>query len=238
MGKTTSEKVVFLLDVDNTLLNNDGVEIDVSLYLEREFGRRRRDRYWAIFETLRGEVGYADYLGALQAYRLENLHDVRVLRMSTFLLDYPFAERLYPGAIRVIEHLRQWGACVILSDGDGVYQPRKVQRSGLWEAVDGRVLIYVHKEWMLAQTMQRYPADRYVMVDDKLPVLSAMKEALGHRLTTVFARQGHYAHSSDTTAKEPAADLTVQAVGDLLRYDLAHLLEPAARARSAMGAAS
>ena len=237
MGKTVSQTTVFLLDVDNTLLDNDAIEIDISARLEREFGRQRRDRYWAIFETLRAEEGYADYLGALQKYRLEDMDDARLLQMASFILDYPFTERLYPGALRVVEHFSQWGAVVILSDGDAVFQPRKIERSGLWQAVDGRVLIYVHKESMLADVRQRYPADRYVVVDDKLPILAAMKEALGGCLTTVFVRQGHYARDPALT-EQPAADATVQAVDELLQYDLAELLGGGARRGRLSGCAS
>src|SRR3989442_8295997 len=173
------EKVVFLLDVDNTLLDNDRIQTDLKKYLDREVGPESCNRYWTIFEQLRSEVGYADYLGALQRYRLSSLHDPRLLMVSSFLVDYPFANRLYPGSLDTIEHLRQWGPTVILSDGDVVFQPRKVQRAGLWEAVEGRVLIYIHKEQMLDDVKQRYPARHYLMVDDKLHILAAMKKALG-----------------------------------------------------------
>jgi FMN phosphatase YigB (HAD superfamily) len=185
--------VVFLLDCDNTLLDNDRVIDDLRAHLASEFGPENRDRYWEIFEALRAEVGYADYLGALQRYRLGALNDPRLLLMSSFLVDYPFADRLYPGALDAIAHLRTCGLTVILSDGDVVFQPRKIQRSGLWEAVEGQVLIYIHKEQMLVDLEQRYPARHYVMVDDKLRILTAMKEVLQDRLTTVFPRQGHYA---------------------------------------------
>ena len=174
---TAADDVVFLLDVDNTLLDNDRVQDDLRNHLEGEFGAASRDRYWAIFEALRAELGYADYLGALQRYRLGALNDPRLLLMSSFLVDYPFADRLYPGALDAIAHLRAWGLTVILSDGDVVFQPRKVQRSGLWDAVEGRVLIYIHKEQMLDDVEQRYPARHYVMVDDKLRILAAMKRS-------------------------------------------------------------
>jgi FMN phosphatase YigB (HAD superfamily) len=175
--------VIFLFDVDNTLLDNDRVQDDLRNHLESEFGAESRDRYWAILEGLRAELGYTDYLGALQRYRLENLYDPRLLSMSSFLVDYPFADRLYPGGLDALEYVRPWGKTVILSDGDVVFQPRKVQRSGLWEAVEGRVLIYIHKEQMLDDVRQRYPARHYVMVDDKLRILTAMKESWGDRLT-------------------------------------------------------
>ena len=221
---TSPNEVVFLFDVDNTLLDNDCVQDDLRNHLEREFGAESRDRYWAIFEELGAELGYADYLGALQRYRLEDLCDPRLLMMSSFLVDYPFANRLYPGSLDVLEHVRSWGAPVILSDGDVVFQPRKVQRSGLWEAVEGRVLIYIHKEQMLDDVEQRYPAGHYVMIDDKLRILTAMKRIWGDRLTTVWPRQGHYALDSKAIATYPPADLTVERIGDLVNYGLPALL--------------
>lgn len=211
-----SAPTVFLFDVDNTLLDNDGVQADLSAHLEREFGRAQRDRYWSIFEALRAELGYADYLGALQRYRLENLDEPQLLLMSSFLIDYPFANRLYPDALEVLAYCRRFGPTVILSDGDVVFQPRKVRRSGLWDAVDGRVLIYLHKERMLDAVRQRFPASRYVMVDDKLRILTAMKRAWGASLTTIFPRQGHYALDPKEIAAYPAADLTLERIGDLL----------------------
>jgi FMN phosphatase YigB (HAD superfamily) len=212
--------LVFLLDVDNTLLDNDRIIADLREHLEREFDVASSDRYWTVFEAMRSELGYADYLGALQRYRADVEADddaaYRLLSLSTFLIDYPFADRLYPRALDVVAHLGRLGQTVILSDGDVVFQPRKVQRSGLWDAVDGRVLIYIHKEQMLDTAQRRYPARRYVMVDDKQRVLTAMKEVLGVRLVTVFARQGHYAHDPANIARYPAADVSVDNIGDLL----------------------
>ena len=216
---TTPDDVVFLLDCDNTLLDNDRVAEDLRDHLAREFGSASRDRYWAILEQLRGELGYVDYLGALQRYRLEDISDTRVLLMSSFLVDYPFASRLYPGALDVIRHLRTWGLTVILSDGDVVFQPRKIQRSGLWAAVEGRVLIYIHKEQMLDPVAARYPARHYVMIDDKLRILAMIKKVWRDRVTTVFPRQGHYAHDRHTLTVYPAADLTVERIGDLVTRD-------------------
>ena len=212
--------VVYLLDVDNTLLDNDAVQADLSRHLEREFGAESRDRYWQIFEALRAELGYADYLGALQRYRSSAMNEPHLLLMSSFLVDYPFATRLYPGALEVMAHLGRGGPTVILSDGDVVFQPRNVQRSGLWDAVDGRVLIYIHKEQMLAEVQQRYPARHYVMVDDKLHILAAMKTVLGAKLTTVFPRQGHYAHDPKILAGNPPADLSVKNIADLLDCEI------------------
>jgi len=220
---------VFLFDVDNTLLDNDRVRDDLHEHLEQEFGRESCNRYWAIFEELRAELGYADYLGALQRYRVESIHDPRLLMMSAFLVDYPFADRLYPGALEAIRHVRQFGTTVILSDGDVVFQPRKVQRSGLWDAVGGQVLIYIHKERMLKEIERRYPAHHYVMVDDKLRILAAMKKEWGRRLTTVFPRQGHYALDPKILAAYPAADVTLERIGDLIDHQLPELFEASAR---------
>jgi len=212
---TDVAKTVFLFDVDNTLLDNDAVQEDLSAHLEREVGLVSRYRYWEIFEQLRAELGYADYLGALQRYRLEHQDDLQLLRVSLFLLDYPFASRLYPGALAALARGRAHGATVILSDGDVVFQPRKVQQAGLWHAVEGRVLIYLHKEQMLPAVARRYPAEHYVMVDDKLRILAAMKSVWRERLTTVFVRQGHYALDPRELAAWPAADVTLECIGDL-----------------------
>ncbi len=222
-------EVVFLLDVDNTLLDNDRIILDLRRHLEHEFGGASAERYWAAFETLRSELGYADYLGALQRCRSDLERDgadgQRLLQISGFLVDYPFRERLYPRALDAVRHLGRVGPTVILSDGDVVFQPRKIQRSGLWGAVDGRVLVYIHKEQMLEAVEQRYPARRYVMVDDKLRILAAMKAVLGNRLTTVFPRQGHYALDPINLATYPKADITVEHIGDLANADVARLLE-------------
>ena len=215
--------IVFLFDVDNTLLDNDRVLVDLRKHIG-QFGEESAKRYWTLFEELRTELGYADYLGALQRYRREKLgglvNDPRLLLMSSYLVDYPFANRLYPAALDVLEHCARWGPTVILTDGDVVFQPRKIQRAGLWDAVEGRVLIYVHKEQMLEDVELRYPARRYVMVDDKLRILSAMKKIWGARLTTVFPRQGHYALDLKSIAGYPAADVSIERIGELLAYEL------------------
>jgi len=207
--------IAFLLDVDNTLLDNDAVTADLKGHLLDTFGEARAQRYWELFEELRTELGYADYLGALQRYRIENPRDTGLLQTSLFLLHYPFANRLYPGALDAIHHLETKGRVAILSDGDVVFQPRKVERSGLWGAVDGNVLIYIHKEQMLEDVEHRFPAERYVMVDDKIRILTAMKEIWSTRLTTVFVRQGHYALDSALVAKYPPADMTIEKIADL-----------------------
>ena len=227
---TRPQDVVFLLDVDNTLLDNDRVIADLRGHLELEFGTASAARYWAIFERLRDELGYADYLGALQRYRLDaelgQGSDLRLLQMSAFLIDYPFADRLYPHALAVVERLNTFGPTVILSDGDVVFQPRKVRRSGLWDAVGGRVLIYIHKEQMLDAVRHHYPARHHVMVDDKLRILAAMKQVMQGRLTTVFPRQGHYALDPAALAAYPAADLRIERIGDLLDADIRSLFAP------------
>lgn len=223
--------VVFLLDVDNTLLDNDAIVADLRHHLTHAFGAESAKKFWVIFEELRGELGYADYLGALQRYRAEvercEKTAPRLLAMSTFLIDYPFAQRLYPLALDVVAHLGRFGPTVILSDGDVVFQPRKVHRSGLWQAVDGRVLIYIHKEEMLEAVQKRYPARRYVMVDDKQRILTAMKAVLGPRLLTVWPRQGHYALDPADTARYPAADVSVERIGELLELDFSDQLAAA-----------
>lgn len=216
--------IVFLLDVDNTLLDNDRIIADLKQHLTQAFGVERQHRYWKIFEQRREELGYADYLGALQRYRAENPRDPQFLQVSFFLLEYPFVDRLYPGSPDVIEHLSTWGPTVILSDGDVVFQPRKVERSGLYKAVEGRALIYIHKEQELDDVENRYPARHYVLVDDKLRILTAVKKAWGSRVTTVFPRQGHYASDPKALVTYPPADIAIERIGDLLRYDLPALL--------------
>ena len=216
---TTPEEFVFLFDVDNTLLDNDHVIEDLKDHLVHEFGRESSDLYWTIFESLRAELGYADYLGALQRYRISNINNPELLLMSGFLLEYPFADRLYANAIDALSYVRRWGRPVILSDGDVVFQPRKIQRSGLWDAVEGRVLIYIHKEKMLQAVEERYPAHHYVLVDDKLRILASMKANMGERLTTVFPRQGHYAHDPANITLYPPADITLERIGDLIHCD-------------------
>lgn len=215
--------IVFLFDVDNTLLDNDRVTEDLQQYLEREVGRERQKRYWTIFEQLRVELGYADYLGALQRYRVEYPRDPHLLTVSHFLINYPFADRLFPSVPAVIEHVSRWGTVVIFSDGDVVFQPRKVERSGLFKAVQGRVLIYIHKERELDDVEQRYPAGHYVLIDDKLRILSAVKTRWGSRVTTVFPRQGHYALDPQMSARFPEADMTIDRIGDLLNHDFSSL---------------
>lgn len=215
--------IVFLFDVDDTLLDNDRVTEDLKRYLDQHVGHERQQCYWEFFEQLRSELGYADYLGALQRYRLAYPRDPGLLTVSHFLVNYPFATRLYPDSLDAVEHVKQWGKAVILSDGDVVFQPLKIERSGLWETFDGNVLIYIHKEQELDDVEKRFPADHYVLIDDKLRILTAIKKVWGARVTTVFPRQGHYAHDPKTLADYPAADVSIDRIGDLLKFNLEQL---------------
>src|SRR6516164_2363756 len=217
---THLQPIVFLIDVDNTLLDNDAIQQDLKDHLERSYGRAARERYWKILEDLFAELGYRDYLGALQRYRVEHPREVELLSMSSFLIDYHFADCLCPGALKVMERLSRLGTTVILSDGDVVFQPHKVERAGLAEAVDGRVLIYIHKEEALDDVERRFPAEHYILVDDKLRILAAVKQYWGERVTTVFARQGSYAHDATMVAAFPPADVTIERIADLLEADL------------------
>ena len=219
--------VVFLFDVDNTLLDNDTVQAELKSHLAEAYGSAARDRYVAILGQLVNELGYTDYLGALERLRVEMMHRPEVLRMSSWLVDYPFASRLFPRALEVVRHVSQWGLPVILSDGDAVFQPRKVERSGLWKAFEDRVLIYIHKEQELEYVERLYPARHYVLIDDKLRILATVKKAWGDRVTTVFPKQGHYAVDPSILAEYPRADLEIDKIGDLLRYDRSKLV-PAA----------
>jgi FMN phosphatase YigB (HAD superfamily) len=215
--------IVFLVDVDNTLLDNDGVQQDLKEHLERTYGRDARDRYWKILEQLFAELGYRDYLGALQRFRAEHPLEVELLSMSDYLVDYPFAGRLFPSALKVLKRLNGLGQTVILSDGDVVFQPRKVERAGISDAVDRRVLIYIHKEQALDDVERRFPAEHYVIVDDKPRILAAVKRSWGDRVTTVFVRQGSYAHDAQAVAAMPAADVAIDRIGDLLEFELPRL---------------
>jgi FMN phosphatase YigB (HAD superfamily) len=222
--------VVFLLDVDNTLLNNDQFTDDLRAHLTAAFGQDRQERYWTIFESLRKELGYADYLGALQKYRSENSYDCHFLQLSYFFLEYPFAKLLYPQALTVIGHLNAFGQSVILSDGDVVFQPLKIKRSGLLDAVEGHSLVYIHKELALDDVAARYPTSHYVLVDDKLRILTAFKQAWGSKVTTVFPRQGHYTLDPEILATYPPADITIERISDLLSFSPAKLVDVTTRA--------
>jgi FMN phosphatase YigB (HAD superfamily) len=224
MATASPNKTVFLFDVDNTLLDNDRVTADLQKHLISQVGPDRANSYWQIFETLRSELGYADYLGALQRYRVANLHEPNLLEVSYFLLNYSFANRLYPGSLDAVEHVETSGPTVILSDGDVVFQPHKVRRSGLHEEFAGRVLIYVHKEKELDDVEKRFPADHYVLVDDKIRILSAVKTTWRERVTTVFVRQGHYAHDPKLLAHYPPADVTIERISDLVGCDVDRLI--------------
>ncbi len=220
------QKVVFLFDVDNTLIDNDRVTQDLKRHLKSEVGPARCDEYFEIFEHLRAKLGYADYLGSLQEYRVRHPRDPRLLAVSSFLVGYPFANRLFPGSLDAVEHAARFGATVILSDGDVVFQPRKVEVSGLYEAFEKRALIYIHKEHELDDVEHRYPAEHYVLVDDKVRILTAVKRHWGARLTTIFPRQGHYAHAPDV-ATYPKPDITIERIGELVNLELPTILDAA-----------
>ena len=225
-GDDPPTSVIFLFDVDNTLLDNDRVTADLQRHLASEIGVEGAQEYWGIFEQLRTELGYADYLGALQRYRTKHPRAPHLVCVSDFFINYPFAERLFPDALKVIEHVQQWGPAVILSDGDVVFQPLKISRSGLANAVSGRVVIYVHKEQELDDVEQRYPAEHYVLVDDKLRILAAAKKIWGSHVTTIFVKQGHYATDPKILASYPPADISIERIGNLLQYHLPELLNP------------
>ncbi|KXK04763.1 MAG: haloacid dehalogenase-like hydrolase [Acidobacteria bacterium OLB17] len=209
-------KFVFFFDVDNTLLDNDRVTAALREFLNDEVGEQRTSTYWQIFEELRRELGYADYLGALQRYRSQFPYDSHLLSLSNFLINYPFANRLFPNSLDVIDRFKKLGPVVILTDGDAVFQPRKIERSGLGEAVENNVLIYIHKEHELHDIERRYPAEHYFLFDDKLRILTAIKKQWQSRVTTVFVRQGHYAADTAEIAQYPNADISIDRIGDAL----------------------
>jgi FMN phosphatase YigB (HAD superfamily) len=223
----SSAGTVFLFDVDNTLIDNDRVANDLRRHLKEKVGEGCEQRYWDIFEKLRTELGYADYLGALQRYRVEQPREPKLLAVSYFMINYPFANRLYPESLDAVEHAKELGRAAILSDGDVVFQPRKVDRSGLYDIFDGHVLIYVHKEAELADVEAKYPAEHYVMVDDKVRLLTAMKKYWGKRVTTVFPRQGHYALDEKLVAQYPKPDIALERIGELQKYSLDQIVAAA-----------
>ena len=231
----TSHSIVFLFDVDNTLLDHDQVTADLRQHLTSTVGQGESRRYWELFEQIRSELGYADYLGALQRYRLENPHHSQLLTVSYFLLGYPFANRLFPGALDAVKHVKQWGTPVILSDGDVVFQPRKVYNSGLYERFDGNVLLYVHKEHELDDVETRFPAAHYVLIDDKVRILAAVKAIWEDRVTTIFVRQGHYALDAAAVAKYPSPDIELERIGEMMDFSLDDILKPGSRHRAASG---
>ena len=219
-----AHQVIFLFDVDNTLLDNDRMKADLGDHVQKTFGEEAKDQLWALYEEERVKHGYADFLGTLEKFRLAHLEDPRVLKLSNWVMDYPFIERLYPDALGVVRHVRQWGLPVILTDGDGVYQPHKLERAGLLDAFGGHVLNYVHKEEELDSVRHAYPAEHYVLIDDKLKVLDAVKKAWGDRVTTVFPRQGHYANATKTLTSFPPADIEIARIADLMEHDFSMLV--------------
>jgi FMN phosphatase YigB (HAD superfamily) len=221
--------LVVLLDVDNTLLDNDRFAVDLSAYLLKQFGADGRDRYWRLFAQRRDDLGYADYLGAVQAFRGGYDDDRDRLGLSAFVLDYPFAERLYPRALEVLAHLRACAPTVIFTEGDLVFQPRKLRSAGIWDAAGGQAIVCLHKTFALTLLHRRYPAAHYFMIDDKPALLAAMKRLLGTALTTVLVHQGQYARESSAGFQErrvpplpstrPRPDLEIERIADLLGRD-------------------
>jgi FMN phosphatase YigB (HAD superfamily) len=226
---TRSDATVLLFDVDNTLLDNDHVSEDLKRHLAGNVGEDSAKRYWEIFELLRVELGYADYLGALQRYRLDRPRDPKLLTVSRFMINYPFANRLFPESLDAVEYAKKLGQAAILSDGDVVFQPRKIDCSGLYEVFDRHVLIYIHKELELDDVEAKYPAAHYVMVDDKVRILAAIKKYWGSRVTTIFPRQGHYAMDLAEVAKYPKPDITIERIGELQKYSLEQILAAAGK---------
>lgn len=223
---SATHKVVFLFDVDNTLLDNDRFKSDIGQHVQQTFGEAARDRFWALYEEQRAKHNYVDLLGTLERFRLEHIEDPNALRLANWLLDYPFIERLYPDALGVVRHVRQWGLPVILTDGDGVFQPHKLERAGLWDAFGGHVLNYIHKETELLAVRRAYPAEHYVLIDDKLNLLDAVKCTWAERVTTVFSRQGHYASNAKTLTGLAPADIEIDRIADLMEHDFS-ALQPA-----------
>jgi FMN phosphatase YigB (HAD superfamily) len=216
LSAPSGNPVVYLIDVDNTLLDNDRFGAALGDHLDLTFGAAERGRYWTVFSERRARLGFADYLGSLEVFR-DGLEDhPRLLHLAEFLLEYPFAELLYPDALATLAHLSTSGTPVLLSDGDIVFQPRKIRRAGLWDAVAGRVLVYLHKETMMDRVQHLFPAQHYLVVDDKPNLLAAMKAALGARITTVFVRQGHYAHDVQAQTQMSSPDRTIERIGDLM----------------------
>lgn len=215
-------ELVCFFDVDDTLLDNDRLKADIQQYLAGVVGLEQAKRYWEIYEGLRLELGYADFLGALQRFRTERPENTHMLEVALFMLEYPFAERLFPKALDVIKHVQQWSKAVILSDGDMAFQPLKVARSGIRAAADG-TLIYLHKQHRLGEVKELYPAEHYVMFDDKLGILHDMKQLWGARLTTVWVRQGHYAMDPAHT-QYPPPDKALDNIADALALSREDLL--------------
>ncbi|WP_158744178.1 HAD family hydrolase [Acidisphaera sp. L21] len=208
--------LVFLVDVDNTLLDNDQFQDALKAHIAKVSGPAARDRYWEIQEHLFHSLGYRDYLGAFQTYRLERPEDVDAIWLSLFVVDFPYATLLYPGALELIAALRKLGRVVALTDGDAVFQPRKLQGAGLIEPLDRHIMICVHKEAEVAEIERRYPAERYVVIDDKIRLLTAFKKVWGNKVMTVFPRQGQFGLDTKVIAANPPADIDVDRIAQLL----------------------
>ncbi len=217
---TSNSDMVFLFDVDNTLLDHDRVKQDLGALLDSRIFDGASEHYWSAYEAIRAETGQADFLASFQRCWIDSECNPHWLPAADLMLDYPYSDRLYPGALHVLEHVSRFAMVAIVSDGDAVLQPRKIRRAGLWQAVDGRVLIYQNKQQRLADIAHRFPAQHYVMIDDKPDVLVHMKSAWSSRLTTVFPRQGHYAHDQEHRHDQPEPDISIDHIGDMLKLDI------------------
>ena len=212
-------KLVFLIDLDNTILDNDGVKQDIEAKMLEILGERLAERFWHYYEAVRKDLDYIDFFETMMRLRDENPTDAAVVDEATgTLMDWDFCPRLYPRAIETVLHLKSLGLPLVLSDGDPVFQPMKIHQCGVTQAVDGRVLIFVHKERFLPAVQARFRAERYVLIDDKPGILMRSKAALGDRLTTVHVLQGKYA-TDPKLAVDYTPDIVVPNFSDLLTYD-------------------
>jgi len=221
-------KLVFWLDVDNTLVANDDVKDDLDMHLQVEVGPQLAERFWALYEEVRKEESLVDIPLALDRFReqtsIAEMDDLTYQHVRSIFNNYPFPKALYPYALETVQHLNTLGTTVIVSDGDPIFQSEKILSSNLAEAVEGRVLLYIHKQEHIQETMKAYPGDHYVAVDDKPDILLDTKNLLGDRVTIVFVRQGKYAKQ---LPEHFSADITVDHIGDLRTYSAGQFLETA-----------
>ncbi len=223
-GETSSPdppRLVFLLDVDNTLLDNDALKAEIGSRIQMLVGVELARRFWVVYEQVRQQAEFVDYPATLDRFINQYGDASQPVQLRQIFESLPFASFLFPDVIETLRHLRSLGTVAILSDGDQVFQPLKIRKSGLEEAVGGNVLIYVHKERELQRVFAQYPADHYVMVDDKPRILSALEEECPSRFTTVFVLQGHYAREGEY---EPVPDIVVHHFADLAGFTLEQFL--------------
>ncbi len=219
--------LVFLIDVDNTLIDNDAVKKDLDEHITVELGPALAARFWEIYEQARKERETVDIPLALSRLRtqtsLADMDEQTYLHVHSIFDNYPFFERLYPGTLETLHYLRTLGLTVIVSDGDRFFQAEKIFASNLAEAVEGRVLIYIHKQQHLDEIVRQYPADHYVMIDDKPEILADTKELWGKRVTTAFVQQGKYA--AEQKPPNFAPDISVLHIADLRNYSATQFLQ-------------